>query len=226
LGSERFLKEKGVRMNGARQDLRRHSSNGCSTLLLAVDGELEGALAYADEIRPEMSTVLGELHSRRVRELAMLTGDNSTVAHAVASRLGFDRFFADVLPEEKAEFVASLRAAGRTVAMVGDGVNDAAALAHADVGVAVKNGTDLTRQVAQVVLMQDNMLQLIVALDTAREAMRLVRENFAIIAGLNTLAMALAIPTGLVGPSATALISNGSAILASLNAMRPALKYL
>jgi Cu2+-exporting ATPase len=90
----------------------------------------------------------------------------------------------------------------------------------------VKNGTDLTRQVAQVLLMQDNLWQLVVAFETASQAMRLVRENFAIIAGFNTLAMALAIPTGLVGPSVTAMISNGSAILASLNAIRPTLKYL
>jgi Cu2+-exporting ATPase len=148
------------------------------------------------------------------------------VARSVAQRLGFDQFFADVLPEEKARFVLEMRQAGNTVAMVGDGVNDAAALARADVGIAVKNGTDLTRQVAQVLLMQDNLWQLVVAFETASQAMRLVRENFAIIAGFNTLAMALAIPTGLVGPSVTAMISNGSAILASLNAIRPTLKYL
>jgi Cu2+-exporting ATPase len=226
LGSERFLREKGVSLACARADLRRHSENGCSTLLLALDGELVGALAYADEIRPEMGAVLRALHSRGIRQLAMLTGDNCAVARSVAQRLGFDQFFADVLPEEKARFVLEMRQAGNTVAMVGDGVNDAAALARADVGIAVKNGTDLTRQVAQVLLMQDNLWQLVVAFETASQAMRLVRENFAIIAGFNTLAMALAIPTGLVGPSVTAMISNGSAILASLNAIRPTLKYL
>jgi heavy metal translocating P-type ATPase len=226
LGSERFLLEKGVSLRCARADLRRYSANGYSTLLLALDGELVGALPYADEIRPEMGGVIRELHARGIRELAMLTGDSSAVAEGVARRLGLDRFFANVLPEEKARFVGELRNAGHTVAMVGDGVNDAAALARADVGIAVKNGTDLTRQVAQVLLMQDNMWRLIVALETATNAMQLVRENFAIIAGLNTLAMALAIPAGLVAPSVTAMISNGSAILATLNAMRPALKYL
>ncbi len=226
LGSERFLLEKGVALHRARADLRRHTANGCSTLLLALDGELVGALPYADEIRPEMGSVIRALRSRGIRQVAMLTGDSWGVAHAVAGRLGFDRFFADVLPEEKARFVGELRGAGHTVAMVGDGINDAAALAHADVGIAVKNGTDLTRQVAQVVLMQDNMWHLMVAFETATSAMRLVRENFGIIAGLNTLAMGLAIPTGLVAPSVIAMISNGSALLATLNAIRPALKYL
>lgn len=143
---------------------------------------------------------------------------------STARRLGFDRFQAEVLPEEKARLVTEWRNAGRTVAMIGDGVNDAAALARADVGISVRNGTDLTRQVAQGVLMQDSMWQLVAALDAAREAMRLIRQSFAIVASLNTLALALSLPSGLVTPGTTALISNGSAVLASLNAIRGGLR--
>jgi heavy metal translocating P-type ATPase len=224
VGSERFLNEKGVSLRIARADLRRDSAAGCSTLLLAVDGELAGALPYADELRPEMSAVLEALRARRIREIAMITGDNAGVARAVAERLGIDRFFAGVLPQDKAELVGQFRSSGRRVGMVGDGVNDAAAMTTADVGIAVKNGTDLTRQVAQIVLMQESMWQLVTALDTAHGAIRLIRQSFAIVAGLNSLALALAIPPGLAGSGFTALMSNGSAILASLNAIRPALQ--
>lgn len=223
VGSERFLTEKGVALRGARRDLQRHHAAGCSTLLVSVDGELAGALPYADELRPEMGAVIAELRARRIREIAMITGDNVAVARAVARQLRLDRYFAGVLPEDKVELVEQIRASGRTVAMVGDGVNDAAALARADVGIAVRNGTDLTRHVAQVVLMQESMWKLVTAFDAAHSAVRLVRQSFAIVAGLNSLAFALAIPPGIVGSGFTALLSNGSAILASLNAMRPAL---
>jgi len=155
----------------------------------------------------------------------MLTGDNRTVARAVGFRIGLDRFFSEILPAEKADIVQDLQKRGHVVAMVGDGVNDSAALAYADIGITMKNGTDVTREVADVVLIEENMDKLITAIDVSRNAMQLVRQNYAIIAGLNTFALGLAIPGGWVSPGITALISNGSAILASLNAMRPILGF-
>jgi Cu2+-exporting ATPase len=129
------------------------------------------------------------------------------------------------MPAQKAEVVRSFKAAGRIVAMVGDGVNDSVALAYADVGIAMHHGADISREAADVVLMEDYMGKLIGAIDISRNAMRLISQNVAIVTSLNTLALGLAIPPGLVSPAATALISNGSAILASLNSMRPVLKY-
>jgi Cu2+-exporting ATPase len=155
----------------------------------------------------------------------MLTGDNRTVARAVGLRIGLDRFFSEILPAEKAAIVQDLQKRGHVVAMVGDGVNDSAALAYADIGITMKNGADVTREVADVVLIEENMGKLITAIDVSRNAMQLVRQNYAIIAGLNTLALGLAIPGGWVSPGITALISNGSAILASLNAIRPILEF-
>jgi P-type E1-E2 ATPase len=172
-----------------------------------------------------MRTVIGQLRLRGIRHIVMLTGDNARVAEHVANIVGLDEFISDVMPAEKAEIIRKLKAQGRIVAMVGDGVNDSVALAHADVGVAMRHGADIAREAADVVLMEDYMGKLVSAMDFSRDAMKVIRQNVAIVTGLNTLALGLSIPQGLVSPAMTALISNGSAILASLNSMRPVLKY-
>lgn len=225
VGNERFLQAHGISLRVAQAELPHLNQAGYSRLLLAVDGTLTGLLPYADEIRPEMSSVIRTLRNRGIHNLIMLTGDNRTVARAVGFRVGLDRFFSEILPAEKAAIVQDLQKRGHVVAMVGDGVNDSAALAYADIGITMKNGADVTREVADVVLIEENMGKLITAIDVSRNAMQLVRQNYAIIAGLNTLALGLAIPGGWVSPGITALISNGSAILASLNAMRPILGF-
>jgi heavy metal translocating P-type ATPase len=223
VGSERFLRQRGVHLDGASSLLNPLGGPGYSTLLVAVDEGLKGIITYSDVIRPESSTVLKALHDRGVRDVVMLTGDNSMVAASVAGRLGLNQFFSEVFPEEKANIVQQFQKEGRVVAMVGDGINDSPALAYADVGIAMKNGADIAHQAADVVLMEENLWKLINAFDISKEAIRLIRQNYAIIAGLNTLAFAMAVPRGLVNPGVTALISNGSAILASLNGVRPIL---
>jgi P-type E1-E2 ATPase len=216
---------KRIRHERASSQVTRLNENGCSTLLFAVDGTLAALIPYADRIRPESRDVIRTLHNRGVRDTVMLTGDNRRVAAAVAGRLGIDRYFSDTLPGEKAEIVKRLQEGGRTVLMVGDGINDSPALAYADVGIAMKNGAEVARETADVILMEDNLWKLIVAIDASKEAMSLIQQNFTIIATLNTLAMALAIPGGLMTPDFAALLSNGSAIAASLNAIRPILQY-
>lgn len=226
VGSERFLRQKGISLDTAHRDLKKASRLGCSPLLVAVDDSLIGLMPYADRIRPESAEVIDALcRGRRVRRAVMLTGDNSTVARAVAEQLGIEEFYADTMPAEKADVVRELQSEGRTVAMVGDGINDSPALAYADIGIAMKNGADVAQESADVVLMQDNLWKLIQAIDISRNSMALIKQNYAIIAGLNTFALLLSIPAGLVSPGATALISNGSAILAALNAIRPILRY-
>jgi heavy metal translocating P-type ATPase len=224
VGNERFLREQGIKLDVALRDLKRMNERGYSSLLLAVDGTLTGLLPYADQIRPESQAVIKTLHNRGVRRIIMLTGDNTTVAEAVSLQLGLDQFFSEVLPADKAEIVRQLQRDGRVVAMVGDGINDSPALSYADVGIAMKNGADVAREAADVVLMEENLWKLISAIDISKEAIGLVRQNYAIIVVFNTLALALAVPSGMVSPDVTALVSNGSAILASLNGMRPILQ--
>ncbi|MDQ2763547.1 MAG: heavy metal translocating P-type ATPase [Pseudomonadota bacterium] len=225
IGSAKYLQRLGIDLTPALADIQRCDESGSGRLLIAIDQTLVGLLVLVDEIRPEVRAVIRRLRQRGIRHITMLTGDNAKVASRVAQSVGLTEFVADVMPAEKAEVVRKLKLEGRIVAMVGDGVNDSVALAHADVGVAMRHGADIAREAADVVLMQDYMGKLVGAIDISRQAMRLIKQNVGIVSTLNTVALALAIPPGLMSPAVTALISNGSAILASLNSMRPVLKY-
>jgi P-type E1-E2 ATPase len=225
LGSERFLRENNIATAKAQTDQRAMNEKGCSSLCMAVDGKLVGLIPYADQVRPESHEIIGLLHERGIRNTIMLTGDNGTVAQAVAGRLGLTRFAASMLPAEKADFVQELRRQGHTVAMVGDGINDSPALSFADIGIAMKHGAQVAHESANIVLMEDNLYKLVQAIDISREGVALIKQNYAIVAVMNTVALLLALPGGLISPQLTALISNGSAIVASLNAVRPTLRY-
>ncbi len=153
----------------------------------------------------------------------MLSGDREAVARRVADQVGIDTVYSEVLPQDKAEIVRSLRLQYGPFAMVGDGVNDSPALAQADVGISLVDGADIARAAADIVLMEEGLHLLLPAMDICRDGLALVQQNFRLIAGANTLALALALPAGLMSPMACTLISNGSGLLATLNAMRPLL---
>jgi Cu2+-exporting ATPase len=224
VGSERFLRQSGVRLDRCAVDRERFSERGWSCLHVAIDGEMAGLVAYADRIRAESRSVIRRLAELGMKESIMLTGDNETVARAVRTRLGLTQHFANMLPTDKVEAIRELRRKGRIVAMVGDGINDSPALAHADVGIAMRHGAEVTHESAHVVLMEDSLSKVVQAVEVSRGAVGLIKQNYSIVAGLNTLALALALPGGLVSPVTTALISNGSAVLASLNGVRPLLR--
>jgi Cu2+-exporting ATPase len=225
LGSPRFLRENSIATGKSADDQQRLNESGCSSLLLAVDGTLVGLIPYSDRVRPESQDVVRILHNRGIRDTIMLTGDNGTVARAVCGRLGLSRFVADTLPADKAEYVQQLRRDGRIVAMVGDGINDSPALSFADVGIAMKHGAQVAHESANIVLMEDNLWKLVLAVEISRAGVGLIKQNYKIVAIMNTIALALALPGGLITPQLTAVLSNGSAIVASLNAMRPMLRY-
>jgi heavy metal translocating P-type ATPase len=225
VGNERFMRQANIKVDCAQTDRATLDEQGYSCIYVAVDGDLAGLVPYSDRIRPESREVIRRLHESGIKNTVMLTGDNSVVARAVGRRLGLSRQFADMLPADKAEVIQQFQREGNVVAMVGDGINDSPALSYADVGIAMKHGAEVARESADVVLMEDSLWKLVKAVEISRGAVRLIHQNYAIVAGLNTLALGLALPGGLIIPEVTALISNGSAILASLNGIRPILRY-
>jgi heavy metal translocating P-type ATPase len=225
VGSERFLRQNDIRVDEASSDKASLNERGYSTLYVAIDGKLTGLIPYADQIRPESSSVIRTLHNLGIKNTIMLTGDNAVVARAVGARLGLDRQYAGTLPADKAEIIQSLKREGRIVAMVGDGINDSPALSYADVGIAMKHGAEITHESAHVVLMEDSLWKLVLAIEISRGAVSLIKQNYGIVAAMNTIALGLALPGGLIMPEVTAIISNGSAVLASLNGLRPILRY-
>lgn len=224
VGSERFMRQSDIGIEHIEKERSAIDLRGCSSLYVALDGKLAGIIAYEDRIRPESRPVIERLHGMGIRDTIMLTGDNAVVAAAVGKRLGLTRQIANMMPSDKAGIVQDLQREGRIVAMVGDGINDAPALSYADVGIAMKHGADITHESADVVLMEDSLWKLIKAVEISRSAVSLIKQNYGIVAAINTLALGLALPAGLVSPNLIALISNGSAIVASLNGMRPMLR--
>jgi heavy metal translocating P-type ATPase len=225
VGNERFMGQNGIRLDAASSDRAALDELGQSCLHIAVDGKLAGLVPYADEIRAESRSVIRRLSALGVKNTIMLTGDSNVVARAVSRRLGVTHHVAEMLPADKADVIQDLRRSGRVVAMVGDGINDSPALSFADVGIAMRHGAEVAHESAHVVLMEDSLRKLVQAVEISRGAVDLIKQNYAIVAGMNTLALALALPGGLISPVTTALISNGSAILASLNGIRPILRY-
>ncbi|MGO9399087.1 MAG: heavy metal translocating P-type ATPase [Xanthobacteraceae bacterium] len=225
VGNERFMRQSDIHVGVAEADRSALDGQGHSCIYVAVDGTLAGLVPFTDQIRPESRDVIERLHAMGIRNTVMLTGDNAVVARAVCQRLGLSHQFADMLPADKAEVIQRYQREGNVVAMVGDGINDSPALSFADVGIAMKHGAEVARESADVVLMEDSLWKLVKAVEISRGAVSLIRQNYAIVAGLNTLALGLALPSGLISPSVTALISNGSAILATVNGIRPILRY-
>ena len=189
---------------------------------MLVDGEVAGALKLADAIRPESRAAIDALAERGV-EVVMITGDAEAVASSVAGELGIQRFYAGVRPEDKAATVDELRAEGRRVAMVGDGVNDAPALASADVGIAIGAGTDVAIGSAGVILAGDDPRAVVSVIELSRASYAKMRQNLWWAAGYNLLAVPLAAgvlaPIGFVLPmSVGAVLMSLSTIVVALNA--------
>jgi len=223
VGCKRFMAQKGIDIRKANRDLKRAGREAGSPIFVAEDGRLIGLLVCDDPLRPEAADVVRALRERGIEKVIMLTGDQPAVAQEVAQAVGITRYVADALPEEKSRFVTSLQEEGYTVAVIGDGINDSPALAQADVGIAVGGGADVARETAHVALLEGNLTKVPLVIDIARDTMALIKQNWDLTFYGNTAAIGLSLP-GLIGPVGATLISNGSAIAATLNALRPFLK--
>jgi Cu2+-exporting ATPase len=223
LGAARFLAELGVPCRLAAGPRAALEAEAKSLLYLAVDGVHVATLAHRDAIRPESRATIQGLRDRGVDDIVMLTGDTHPVAQRVSEELGISRFFAEMLPEDKAEITKQLCREGRVVAVVGDGINDSPALSYADIGISLSAGAEIAREAAGVVLIDDDLSKLVEAIDISRDSMRLIKQNISLIFGANILAYALAIP-GLLNPVMSTLVNNGSAVVACLNGLRPLLR--
>ncbi len=217
VGSDRLLRREGVNLSAAPGP-----EAGLSRVYIALDGQLCGVITYADPVRREAQTVIGALRDTHGMEIHLLTGDKTETADAVGRDLGIDpgNVHGELFPEDKAAVIRALRAEGRHVAFVGDGINDLPALAYADVSVSFGSATDVARETADVVLMEDDLRGLPIAFATARQALGLIRQNIAIVGGINLGAMAVTTATGL-RPVTAAFLHNGSTVVAALNGLRP-----
>jgi Cu2+-exporting ATPase len=197
-------------------------SKGQGVIYLIRDDEVIAAFALADVIRPESHQTVQRLHDMDI-EVAMLTGDSEDVAKAVADELQIDRYFAEVLPEDKDKKVSELQEQGKKVAMVGDGVNDAPALVRADIGIAIGSGTDVAVESAGLILVQSNPLDVVKTIELSKASQRKMKENIWWAAGYNVIAIPLAAgvlaPWGIFMPPAVgALIMSVSTIIVAVNA--------
>jgi Cu2+-exporting ATPase len=225
VGSARLLMDAGVGVPSTLQEKREElASSGRTAVFVAVDQSAVAVVALADAPRDTAARAVAALHERGVR-VVMLTGDNEATARRIASELGIDEVIAGVLPDGKSQQIAALQQQGRTVAMVGDGVNDAPALAQADLGIAIGAGTDVAIETADVVLMRSDPLDVAVALAIGTGTVRKMRQNLGWAIGYNAIALPIAaglfVPAfGLMlRPEIAALTMSGSSLLVAVNAL-------
>lgn len=183
-----------------------------SRIYLAINGTLSAILCIFDPVRDDAKETIKALHELGITNICMMTGDNKRTAQSVASKLGIDNYQAEVLPEDKAQYVKRMREQGHKVIMVGDGVNDSPALSEADVGIAIDSGAAIAREIADITIASDNLKTLIMLRRISRALMERIKGNYHFIVGFNSSLIALGL-TGVITPSSSALLHNGSTIL-------------
>jgi manganese-transporting P-type ATPase C len=221
IGSRDLLRRENVAISRAAHAWVRRLQRVAETpLLLAVDGRLVGLVSLRDAVRPESRQVLEALRANGVRRVVLLTGDHVETAAVVAAELGIDEFRAQVLPEEKQDLVRELQAEGYTVAMVGDGTNDAPALALADIGIAMGvGGTDVAVQTADVALANDDLRALLELRDLGRRSIGLIRQNYGMSIAVNAVGL-LVSAAGALSPVVAAVLHNASSVAVVANSSR------
>ena len=190
-----------------------------SHLYLAIENQLAGVICIEDPLREEAKTVVAELKKTGFGKIVMMTGDSDRTASAIAKRVGVDEYYSEVLPEDKAAFVEKEKAAGRKVIMIGDGINDSPALSAADVGIAISNGAEIAREIADITVGADDLGQIVTLRRLSNKLMKRIQSNYRFIVGFNSGLIVLGV-TGVIQPTTSALLHNTSTLAIGLKSMK------
>jgi heavy metal translocating P-type ATPase len=189
-----------------------------SQLYLAIEQELAAVICITDPLREEAAAVVNSLKAAGIKKVVMMTGDNERTAKVIAARVGVDEYYAGVLPEDKARFIEQEKAAGKKVIMIGDGINDSPALSAADVGIAISDGAQIAREIADVTIGADNLYEIATLKIISNFLMKRIRKNYRTIVGFNTGLIVLGV-AGVIQPTTSALLHNASTLAISLKNM-------
>ena len=225
LGNEKFLSEKQIDLISLYNESDQLASEGKTPMYIAIDNHLQGIIAVADIIKENSAVAIQKLHEMGI-EVAMITGDNSKTAQAIARQVNIKRVLADVLPQDKANEVKKLQAEGKKVAMVGDGINDAPALAQADIGIAIGSGTDVAIESADIVLMRSNLMDVLTAIQLSKRTIRNIKQNLFWAFGYNVagIPMASGLMYALGGSLISPIFSAAAMSLSSVSVLTNALR--
>ncbi|MEA4968970.1 MAG: heavy metal translocating P-type ATPase [Candidatus Pelethousia sp.] len=224
-GNRKLMEEQGVALGAFEAEADRLAGEGKTPMYVAADDALGGIVAVADVVKPSSRRAIERLHKMGV-QVAMITGDNQKTAAAIAKQVGIDRVLAEVLPQDKAGEVKKLQAEGRKVAMVGDGINDAPALAQADVGIAIGSGTDVAMESADIVLMRSDLMDVSAAIELSKRTIRNIKQNLFWAFGYNSIGIPIA--AGLLhlfgGPLLNPIFAAAAMSLSSVSVVTNALR--
>lgn len=193
--------------------------NDCSHLYLAINGQLAAVICIEDPLREEAAVVIGQLRAAGLSKIVMMTGDSDRTARTIAAKVGVDEYYSEVLPEDKASFVEKEKAQGRSVIMIGDGINDSSALSAADVGIAISDGAEIAREIADITVGADDLSELVKLKAISDGLMKRIHGNYRKIVGINSGLIALGV-LGLIPPTTSALLHNTSTLVISLESMK------
>ena len=187
-------------------------------MYLAIENVLEGVICIEDPLRPEAPEVIKALRNAGFSKIVMMTGDSDKTAKAIAAKVGVDEYYSEVLPEDKASYIENEKANNRKVVMIGDGINDSPALSAANAGVAISDGAQIAREIADITISADNLYEIVTLKNISNLLMKRINKNYRTIVTFNSLLIALGI-AGVLPPTTSAMLHNTSTLLISLSSM-------
>ena len=223
IGSHHFVfEDEKCTIPVGKEELFRNLPEEYSHLYLGIEGKLAAVICIEDPLRPEAPEVVKALRKAGFTQIVMMTGDSDRTAKAIATRVGVDKYYSEVLPEDKAKFVEEAKAQGRKVLMVGDGINDSPALSAADVGIAISDGAELAREIADITIGADDLSVMVTLKEISNGLMDKIHKNYRRIVGINGSLIALGV-TGVIQPTMSALLHNTSTLLIGMDSMKSVL---